>query len=164
MIKEILQLGNPQLYVASTEYEKEDIEEIKGVVQDLHDTIMEYKRVHGAGRAIAAPQIGISKKLIYIYTDKPIVMINPLIAYPSEDKIKVMDDCMSFPGLLVEVERYKQCVIRYFDLDWKLCGLQLTDDLSELVQHEYDHLEGIVSTMRAIDDKSFFYGDINNYR
>lgn len=164
MIKEVLQLGNPQLYMTSTEYEKEDLEEIKEVAQDLHDTMMEYKRVHGAGRAIAAPQIGVQKRLIYMYVDKPIVMINPLIAFPSEDKIKVMDDCMSFPGLLVQVERYKECVIRYFDLDWKLCGLHLTDDLAELIQHEYDHLDGILSTMRAMDDKSFFYGDINNYR
>ena len=49
MIKEVLKLGNPCLYVKSTEYQKENIKEIEAVVADLHDTLMEYMRVHGAG-------------------------------------------------------------------------------------------------------------------
>ena len=61
MIKDILTLGNPQLYVTCTEYRKENIKEIESVVTDLHDTMMEYKRVHGAGRAIAAPRLACRK-------------------------------------------------------------------------------------------------------
>ena len=76
----------------------------------------------------------------------------------------VMDDCMSFPGLLVKVERYRECHISYYDMNWKRQNMHLTGDLAELIQHEYDHLDGILATMRAIDEKSFFYGDIQNYR
>ena len=164
MIKDILILGNPQLYVTCTEYRKENIKEIESVVADLHDTMMEYKRIHGAGRAIAAPQIGVQKRLLYMYIDRPVIFINPVLSFPSDEKMTVMDDCMSFPGLLVKVQRYKECIIEYYDLDWKKQKVRLTGDFAELIQHEYDHLDGILSTMRAMDGKSFFYGDNNDYR
>lgn len=164
MVKDILLLGDPRLYVTCTEYRKENLKEIEAAVSDLHDTMMEYKRVHGAGRAIAAPQIGIQKRLLYMYVDKPVVFINPVLHFPAEEKMTVMDDCMSFPGLLVKVERYKACRISYYDMNWKRQEMYLEGDLAELIQHEFDHLDGILATMRAIDEKSFFYGDINNYR
>lgn len=164
MIKEVLKLGNPSLYVKSTEYQKENIKDIEAVVQDLHDTLMEYKRVHGAGRAVAAPQIGVQKRLLYMYIDHPVPMINPVLQFPDEEKMIVMDDCMSFPGFLVKVERYKRCILSFYDMQWKRQELHLEGDLAELIQHEYDHLDGITATMRAIDEKSFFYGDIHEYR
>lgn len=164
MIKDILLLGDPRLYVTCTEYRKENLKEIEEVISDLHDTMMEYKRVHGAGRAIAAPQIGVQKRLLYMYVDKPVVFINPVLHFPTGEKMIVMDDCMSFPGLLVRVERYKACMISYYDMNWKRQEMYLEGDLAELIQHEFDHLDGILATMRAIDEKSFFYGDINNYR
>ncbi len=164
MIREILKLGNPKLYASSTEYHKEDIKSIQEVVKDLHDTLMEYKRVHGAGRAVAAPQIGVPKRLLYMYIDHPVPMINPVLRFPDEEKMTVMDDCMSFPGFLVKVERYKRCVVTFYDMQWHRQEMELEGDLAELIQHEYDHLDGITATMRAIDEKSFFYGDINDYR
>jgi len=75
-----------------------------------------------------------------------------------------MDDCMSFPGFLVKVERFKRCIVTYYDMQWRKQELHLEGDLAELIQHEYDHLDGITATMRAIDEKSFYYGDINDYR
>ena len=164
MIRDIIQLGDPRLYVVCTEYRKENIGEIEKVVCDLHDTLMEYRRVHGAGRAIAAPQIGVQKRLLYMYTDSPTVLINPVLRFPGEEKMTVMDDCMSFPGLLVRVQRYRECTVEYMDSDWHRQTMHLTGDLSELIQHEYDHLDGILATMRAIDEKSFFYGSISDYR
>lgn len=155
MIKDILTLGNPQLYVTCTEYRKENIKEIESVVTDLHDTMMEYKRVHGAGRAIAAPQIGVQKRLLYMYIDRPVILINPVLRFPTEEQMTVMDDCMSFPGLLVRVKRYRECTVDYYDLDWRKQQMHLAGDLSELIQHEYDHLDGILSTMRAIDCRIF---------
>ena len=143
MIKDILTLGNPQLYVTCTEYRKENIKEIESVVTDLHDTMMEYKRVHGAGRAIAAPQIGVQKRLLYMYIDRPVILINPVLRFPTEEQMTVMDDCMSFPGLLVRVKRYRECTVDYYDLDWRKQQMHLAGDLSELIQHEYDHLDGI---------------------
>ena len=67
---------------------------------------------------------------------------------------------MSFPGLLVRVERHKRAVIRYLDMDFKQQEMRLEGDLSELLQHEYDHLDGILATMRAVDEKSFFMAQL----
>ena len=69
--------------------------------------------------------------------------------------MEVMDDCMSFPDLLVRVRRHKRCVIHYREEHWKVCSLAFEGDMAELIQHEYDHLDGILATMRAIDDRAF---------
>jgi peptide deformylase len=156
MIKEILLLGNPKLYETSTPVLKEELEIVRETVADLHDTLFEYRRKYGAGRAIAAPQIGVQKRLIYMYIDQPVVFINPSLTFIGDELMEVMDDCMSFPGLLVKVHRYRRCGIRYMDMDWKPKEMELEGDLSELLQHEYDHLDGILATMRADDNKSFY--------
>jgi peptide deformylase len=157
LIKEVLLLGNPKLYEVSEPVAETELGLVHAAVTDLHDTLIEYRRVHGAGRAIAAPQIGIQKRLLYMYIDKPVVFINPELKFPDDELMEVMDDCMSFPGLLVKVNRHKRCLIRYRDLDWSWNELRLEGDLSELLQHEYDHLDGVLATLRAIDDKSLFY-------
>ena len=156
MIKEVLKLGNPSLYVKSTQYQKENIKEIEAVVADLHDTLMEYRRVYGAGRAVAAPQIGIQKRLLYMYLDKAYVFINPVMEFPDDEMYELLDDCMSFPGLIVKVSRHRRAVIKYFDLEMNPQVMELEGDLSELLQHEYDHLDGILATMRAVDNKSLY--------
>ena len=69
--------------------------------------------------------------------------------------IELWDDCMSFPNLLVKVRRHKRCSLRFYDENWKEQVWRLEDDMSELIQHEYDHLNGILATQRAIDDKSY---------
>lgn len=117
---------------------------------------MNYRKVHGAGRAIAAPQIGIEKRILYMNIDKPTLIVNPTLTFPNSEKIQVMDDCMSFPNLIVKVERYKNCILNYKDRNFNDCKMILKDDLSELIQHEYDHLDGILATMRGIDNKSFY--------
>lgn len=156
MVKEILLLGNPKLYEISKEVEPYEVKSLESVIEDLHDTLMAFRQKYSAGRAIAAPQIGVQKRLIYMNIDKPVVMLNPTLEYVGDEKILVMDDCMSFPNLLVKVLRSKKCVLNYRDLNWQMCRLELEDDLSELLQHEYDHLDGILATMRAIDNQSFF--------
>jgi peptide deformylase len=117
---------------------------------------MNFKKIYNAGRAIAAPQVGIQKRLLYMYIDKPVVFINPIIKFTDDKLMDVLDDCMSFPNLLVKVKRHKRCIIEYKDMNWNLCSIHLEGDLSELLQHEYDHLDGILATMRAIDNKSFY--------
>ena len=156
MIKEILLLGNPHLYEVSDPVSREELERISPVIQDLHDTLMEFRRIYHAGRAIAAPQIGVFKRILYMYIDKPVIFINPVLTFPDEEKMDVMDDCMSFPQLLVKVERYRRCIIHYRDMEWNECEMRLEGDLSELLQHEYDHLDGILATMRAKDEKSLY--------
>ena len=156
MVREILKLGNPQLYETSEEVVEADIAFLSEWVQDLHDTLMDYRERYGAGRAVAAPQIGIKKRLLYMFTDQPYVFINPVMSFPEDEKYTLLDDCMSFPGLIVKVERYKRAEISYFDKDFNPQKMYLEGDLSELLQHEYDHLDGILATMRAVDNKSLY--------
>ncbi|MDP6356270.1 MAG: peptide deformylase, partial [Planctomycetota bacterium] len=71
------------------------------------------------------------------------------------EKMDVWDDCMCFPDLLVKVERHSTCTLKFRDLDWSERQMELAGDLSELLQHEYDHLDGILAVSRAIDGLSF---------
>lgn len=158
-VREILQLGNPQLYKTSEDVTPSDMENIPQIVRDLHDTMMDFRKRYGVGRAIAAPQIGVMKRIIYMHIDSPVVFLNPTLENLSDEKIELWDDCMCFPDLLVRVNRHKRCTIRYRDEEWNIKSLDLEDDLSELLQHEYDHLDGILAVMRAIDGKSFAYRD-----
>lgn len=154
MIREILKLGDERLYEISAPITQEDFSQLPQWVEDLHDTLMEYRRVYGAGRAVAAPQIGIRKRLLYMYLDRPYVFINPTLTFPDEEQYELLDDCMSFPGLMVRVRRYRRAVIRYTDMAQQQQEMALEGDLAELLQHEYDHLDGILATMRAVDDRS----------
>lgn len=156
MVREILTLGNPQLYEVSDPVTEEDKEALSGWITDLHDTLMAYRKTYGAGRAVAAPQIGVKKRLLYMYLDRPDVFVNPRLTFPDGEKYTLLDDCMSFPGLCVRVERYKRAVIHYQDQEFREQEMALEGDLSELLQHEYDHLDGVLATMRAVDNKSLF--------
>ena len=88
--------------------------------------------------------------------DEPVVFINPILHFEDDEMIEVLDDCMSFPELLVRVKRYKRCKIRFKDMNFRDNELKLEGDLAELLQHEYDHLDGILATMRAFDDKALY--------
>ena len=156
-VREILQLGNPILYKVSETVTSADIDSIPEIIQDLHDTMMEFRKKYGVGRAIAAPQIGVMKRIIYMHIDRPVVFLNPTLKDLSEEMIELWDDCMCFPDLLVRVKRHRRCTIQYLDQDWTKNELHLEDDLSELLQHEYDHLDGILAVSRAIDGQSFAY-------
>ena len=155
MEREILLLGDPRLYEVSEEIKREELDELRPVFTDMFDCIRAIRRDLGFGRAIAAPQIGVNKRLICILTDKPYVIINPTLEFVGDEMMELMDDCMSFPKLLVRVRRYRHCILRCKDENWQDCEMRMDDDMSELIQHEYDHLDGILATMRAIDNKSF---------
>ena len=96
------------------------------------------------------------KRIIYMYIDDHSTpFINPELTDKSDEMIVVWDDCMCFPDLLVKVRRHKRCTITFRDLNWQEQEMILEDDLSELLQHEYDHLDGILAVSRAMDGHSF---------
>ena len=153
-VRPILLLGNPSLYEVSPAVRREELPALRDIVADLHDTMMDFRARHGAGRAIAAPQIGVQWRVIYMHLDEPVVIINPALADRSAEMFTVWDDCMSFPGLLVRVRRHRAITLYYRDLDWQEQELRAEGDISQLLQHEYDHLNGILATSRAIDGRS----------
>lgn len=155
-VREILLLGNENLYRICKELSKDEIHKAVQVAEDLHDTMINFREKYGFGRAIAAPQINEFFRIIYMNFDGiSITFINPRLEFIDDEKFEMWDDCMSYPGLEVKLYRYKKCKIYYKDLDWSDCELDITSDLSELFQHEYDHLDGILAVQRAIDNKSF---------
>lgn len=154
-LKDLLLLGDPRLYEKCEPVLPSELPEVKAWVADLDNVMKEVKAKYNFGRAIAAPQLGIMKRLIYMHIERPVVFINPELVNLSEDMFELWDDCMSFPNLLVRVQRHRSLTIRYLDERWQPQQWEMSDDLSELLQHEYDHLDGILCTMRAIDNQSF---------
>ncbi len=154
-IQEVLLLGNPHLYEVSEPVRKKERDSLKSLVRDLHDTLIDFRQRYHAGRAIAAPQIGVMKRLLYMHMDEPKVFINPVLSKKSDDFIEVWDDCLCFPELLVMVRRHASCTITFRNLEWREEKMHLEGDQSELLQHEYDHLDGILAVSRAMNNRSF---------
>ncbi|MBS9522427.1 peptide deformylase [Litoribacter ruber] len=154
-IDDILKLGDPRLYETCEPITKEELPFVADWVKDLHEAMEDIRLNYGFGRGIAAPQLGIMKRLFYLNLDKPYVIINPELKNLSEEKFEMWDDCMSFPNLLVKVDRHRSLTLHYLDHNWEKKIWKVQDDISELIQHEYDHLDGILCTMRAKDGKSF---------
>ncbi|HBY63134.1 MAG TPA: formylmethionine deformylase [Solibacterales bacterium] len=129
--------------------------EAQAVLDDLRDTLYEFRRTHGFGRGIAAPQIGVESRLIYIETEGlQLPLINPEFEWQSEESFTLWDDCFSFPDLLVRLERARAVRIRYLDPNGTERRLEAEGALSELLQHEIDHLNGVLALDRALDQNS----------
>ena len=156
-LSDILLLGDPRLYKICNEVEREELSSLTPRIEQMGHLVILFRKTHGKGRAIAAPQIGLMKRLIVVNIDQPKVIINPHLINLSDEMIELWDDCMSFPLLLVKVRRHFSCTLLFKDLDWQDQEWRLSGDLSELLQHEYDHLNGILATQRAIDNQSFKY-------
>ncbi len=154
-LKDILLLGHPLLYEKSAPVEVSELPQVKEWVNDLANAMAEIRATYRFGRGIAAPQLGIMKRLFYIDIGQPTIVINPELIYRSKEMFDLWDDCMSFPNLLVKVRRHKQVTLRYRDENWAWQEWEASDDVAELIQHEYDHLDGVLCTMRAIDQQSF---------
>ena len=154
-VRDILLLGNPRLYEASETVSEVELESLASVIGDLHDTMMSFRHRWGAGRAMAAPQIGVMKRLIYMHIDHPVVFINPFFEAKSSEMFEVWDDCMSFPELLVKVKRHQSCQLIYHDMEWQQQRLPLEGDLAELLQHEIDHLDGVLAVSKPVGSTAF---------
>jgi len=84
---------------------------------------------------------------------EPWPLVNPEITWRSEEKIVVWDGCLSFLSIFMQVERHREIVVRYQDLrgEWKEFAASEERNLSELLQHEIDHLDGILAIDRIAD-------------
>lgn len=154
-IKDILLLGDPKLYEVSSEVTQEELPSLYPKIELMWESIADIRKVYGFGRAIAAPQVGLPKRIIALNINKPVALINPVLTGLSKEMFELWDDCMSFPNLLVKVKRHKRLTVSFYDLDWKQQSRTLEGDMAELIQHEYDHLDGILATQRAVDERSF---------
>jgi peptide deformylase len=154
-VRNVLPLGDPRLYVPSSAVMPGDVGALADVAVDLRDTLYDFRKSYGAGRAIAAPQLGVPKRLVYLDVPEPALLFNPELSAHSESRMEVWDDCLCFPDLLVRVLRHRSCVLTWRDRDWVERRMPLEGALSELLQHEVDHLDGILAVSRAIDGRAF---------
>jgi peptide deformylase len=156
-VREILLLGNPQLWQPSSAVAEIQAPVTQALVTDLADTLADFRLRNGFGRAIAAPQIGARQRMIFVNMQDgsdPFALINPLIVRASPEQFELWDDCFSLPNLMVRVKRHLSIDVQFTDQHGAARLLRATDDLSELLQHEIDHLDGILATDRAIDGRS----------
>jgi peptide deformylase len=154
-IRTVLQLGDPVLREIAGPVADPAAPEIAALVEDLADTLAHWKKTTGYGRAIAAPQIGQLRRVIFLQLPgaEPWPLVNPTILERSSDKIVVWDACLSFLAIFMQVERHREIVVRYQDLkgNWHQVRAGAERNLSELLQHEIDHLDGILAVDRITD-------------
>lgn len=151
----ILTRGNPLLETPSQPVQWPDpalADELARLQQALHA----FRQAHGFGRAIAAPQLGIMKRVIALNLGAtPFALINPIITWRSSETFEVWDDCLSVPDSLVRVRRHRSISVAYLDPQGREHHWEtLPADLAELIQHEIDHLDGVLMTERAVDADS----------
>ena len=151
--RRIIQLGDPLLRAISAPVPT--AAEAAPIFDDLRDTLHEFQRTHGFGRGISAVQIGEARRLIYIeFAGRAYQLRNPEFEFQSEEKFRLWDDCFSFPNLLVWLERARRVRIRYQNENGDIIQLEAEGAFSELLQHEMDHLDGVLAIDRALDANS----------
>jgi len=154
-VRTVLQLGDPGLREVAARVADPASPEIRVLVQDLADTLAHWRASTGYGRGIAAPQIGAARRVIFLQFPgtEPWPLVNPEITWRGEEKIVVWDACLSFLSIFMQVERHREIVVRYQDLRgaWKEVRAGEEGNLSELLQHEIDHLDGILAIDRITD-------------
>jgi peptide deformylase len=157
-VKSILQLGDPRLREIALPVEDPSAPEVAALVDDLADTLAYWRATTGYGRGIAAPQLGVRRRVIFLQLpgEKPWPLINPEILERSEEKIVVWDACLSFLSIFMQVERNREITMCYQDMKGESHRFCARDDrnLSELLQHEIDHLDGILAVDRVTDIKT----------
>src|SRR5229473_1920573 len=157
-VRTILQLGDPGLREVAVRVDAPTTPEIRMLVEDLEDTLAFWRKSTGYGRGIAAPQIGANVRVIFLKLpgEEPWPLVNPEIIWRSAEKIVVWDACLSFLSIFMQVERHREITVRYQDLrgEWQEVRATEERNLSELLQHEIDHLDGILAVDRITDIKT----------
>jgi peptide deformylase len=158
-IRRIRQLGDPILRVRCERVQDPPSPAVRLVADDLRDTLRVAKKKYGMGRALAAPQIGAPVRVVFVEITgkRRWTMINPEITDVGSEDFLVWDDCFSFPNLLVRVTRAYRVSLSYTDLKGNQVTSELEGPMAELLQHEIDHLDGILAVDRASGLDPFSY-------
>ncbi|HTM77329.1 MAG TPA: peptide deformylase [Devosia sp.] len=143
-IRPILVLPDARLRAVADPIETVD-DDIKALAKDMLETMYD-----APGIGLAATQLGVMKRIVVMDLAKegedptPLVMINPEILKVSEDTAVTEEGCLSIPELYYDVERPAEVTVRYTDLDGETVELDAKERLAVCVQHELDHLDGVM--------------------
>lgn len=153
-IREILEMGDPLLRQTAQPEPEPTSPRVAELISDLRDTLAHCRAATTYGRAIAAPQIGEFTRVVFLNVDRPWPLLNPTIVARSPETMVVWDACLSFLSIFFQVERHRWIDVRYQDLDGAWHEERAEGDLSELLQHELDHLDGVLAVDRVVDVKT----------
>jgi peptide deformylase len=161
MIREVLRMGDPLLLGRAREVERFGTPELQALITDMRDTM-----AHLDGAGLAAPQIGVPLRVVIFgvsanprYPDAEsvpdTVLINPLIEPLDDSMDEAWEGCLSVPGMRGLVPRYRR--IRYRGVDEHGVAIDRTvqDFHARVVQHECDHLDGVLYPMRIVNLRNF---------
>ncbi len=144
-VLKVYEYPHPILKKKATEVEAVD-DELRKFLDDMLETMY-----HAVGVGLAAPQVGVSKRIVVIdisHDDEdkmdPLYMVNPKIIWKSEEKVCGEEGCLSVPEQKAEVERFAAVKVEYLDYHGNKQILEAEDFLAIAVQHELDHLDGIL--------------------
>ena len=156
-VRKVLKMGDPLLYQRAEEVRTFHTPDLDVLIRDMFDTMV---ALNGAG--LAAPQIGVSRRVVIFevqsnprYPEAEAVprtiLINPVLEPIGEEMDDGWEGCLSVPGLRGLVSRYKKLRYTGFDEDEQLIDRTVSDFHARVVQHECDHLDGILYPMRLKD-------------
>ena len=165
-IRPVLRMGHPLLRQVAEPVERFGTGELRELVRDMDDTM---RSLDGAG--IAAPQIGVSRRVvIFEVTANPrypqaeavpyTVLVNPTLEPLGTEQEDGWEGCLSVPGLRGLVPRYRRLRYRGYDLDGRPLDRTVSGFHARVVQHEVDHLDGILYPMRITDLRNLGFEDV----
>ena len=165
MIREVLRMGDPRLLQRSQEITEFGTPELQALLQDMRDTM-----AHLNGAGLAAPQIGVGLRVVIFgvhanprYPNAEevpdTVLINPVLEPDGTEMEEGWEGCLSVPGMRGVVPRYKRLRYRGCDENGKPFEREVSDFHARVVQHEVDHLDGILYPMRIRDFSKFGFNE-----
>jgi peptide deformylase len=164
-IREVLKMGDPRLLAVSEPVVEFGTPELRQLLADMQDTMR-----HLSGTGLAAPQIGIGLRVvIFGFEDNPrypdadsvpfTVLINPVLTPLSHDEVEGWEGCLSVPGMRGLVPRYRELRYTGFDAAGQPLDRTVQDFHARVVQHEVDHLDGILYPRRIRDLTQFGFNE-----
>lgn len=165
-IRPVLRMGDPQLLAVARPVADFATPALRALIGDLEDTM-----AHLDGAGLAAPQIGVGLRVvIFGFDDNPrypdadsvpyTVLINPVLTPLSDELESSWEGCLSLPGLRGCVPRWKHLRYTGFDADGRVIEREVEGFHARVVQHECDHLDGILYPMRIADLRLFGFTDV----
>ena len=160
-IKSVLKMGDASLLQVAERVEKFDTPELNSLIQDMHDTM---ESEEGAG--LAAPQIGVSLQVVIFGVEKNTrypdaeevpytILINPVIKFLTEETEEDWEGCLSVPGMRAMVPRFSKIHYQGYDQYGNSINRNVVGFHARVVQHECDHLQGILYPMRITNFRTF---------
>jgi peptide deformylase len=143
-LREIVLMGDPVLREVAEDVQAFD-EELRSLVRDMFETMY-----HADGIGLAAPQIGLSRRVLVIDLRREdddgeqIALVNPRVTWHSDERAKQSEGCLSIPGLEEVVERPAEVRVEGYDPEGNPVSLSADELLARALQHEIDHLDGVL--------------------